>query len=345
MIRLYPRLMLTLFALLALGGCASNVHIPMDPAARVVPGALEALSYFDYPRRAVPLSNHTLDENASRYYTIRSLSYPSSGDNGQDGNLVSANFYKSKRPGAKPLVIVLPLWGSYTYPPEKIAKGIRDRAHGEVHVLYMLGERFMLDWPGLREAPDPEAFRRRMQGMVERIRIHVTDVRRFIDWAETDSAIDTSRIAIIGFSHGALISSLITVVDPRIKVSVSVMGGAHPYEIIAGCPLERTNGVRQSVEQRFGWSLERYQSELERLMAPLDVARYPGRVDPAHALIIESRYDECVPKRARDALWESLGRPERYSFNYSHKKAFLSMTPLGLNYMRGIIYDFLDNTL
>ncbi len=345
MIRLYPRMMSMLSVLLILGGCASHAYIPLDPAQRLIPEARGELAYFSYPRQAVALSNHTLDENASRYYTIRSLSYPSSGDNGQDGNRVTANFYKSKLPGAKPLVIVLPLWGSYTYPPEKIAKGIRDRVDGEAHVLYMLGERFMLDWPGLREAPDPQAFRRRMQDMVERIRTHVTDVRRFIDWAETDPTIDTSRIAIIGFSHGALISSLITVVDPRIKVSVSVMGGAHPHEIIATCPLERTGGVRESVERRFGWSLGQYQGELERLMAPLDVARYPGRFDPAHALIIESRYDECVPKHARDALWESFGRPERYSFNYSHKKAFLSMTPLGLNYMRGIIYDFVDKTL
>ena len=52
-----------------------------------------------------------------------------------------------------------------------------------------------------------------------------------------------------------------------------------------------------------------------------------------------------MPERSRDALWEALGRPERIGLQYSHKRSFLSMTPLAANYLCKQINAFLDRTL
>ena len=88
--------------------------------------------------------------------------------------------------------------------------------------------------------------------------------------------------------------------------------------------------------------LGEYQTALEPVVRPYDAATYPGRADPARILIIDAAKDHCIPPDAREALWEVLGRPEHISLNYGHKKAFLSMTPLGFNWMRKQIYRFFD---
>ncbi len=77
----------------------------------------------------------------------------------------------------------------------------------------------------------------------------------------------------------------------------------------------------------------------------IDPASYPGRTDPSRVLIIEAGRDTCVPENCRDDLWEALGRPEKITLDYGHKKAFLSFTPLGNNWMRRQIWDFFEAKL
>ena len=80
-------------------------------------------------------------------------------------------------------------------------------------------------------------------------------------------------------------------------------------------------------------------------MTTLDPVNYPGRVDPESVLMIEATRDECMPKEGRSALYQALGQPERIAIEASHKRAFLAMTPLTFNRLRGRIYRFLDDRL
>jgi hypothetical protein len=52
-----------------------------------------------------------------------------------------------------------------------------------------------------------------------------------------------------------------------------------------------------------------------------------------------------MPARSRAALWEAMGRPERFTMHYGHKTSFLAMTPLGPNFMRNKALQFLDRVL
>ena len=52
-----------------------------------------------------------------------------------------------------------------------------------------------------------------------------------------------------------------------------------------------------------------------------------------------------MTETAREALWESMGQPERILIPTRHKRAFLGMTPLGFNWLRHRIGDFLLRTL
>ena len=143
-----------LWACLAAGCVTMRTHIPYDPPGgaptRV---ALEAPTPFDYERAPPAIANHDLPERDSRHYRVKQLQFPSAGDSGQPGNLVTAMYYKSRAPGRKKLVVVLPIWGSYTYPSDVIADGIRSRAGGDTNVLMVLGENYLVDWEGMGAAP------------------------------------------------------------------------------------------------------------------------------------------------------------------------------------------------
>ncbi len=135
-----------------------------------------------------------------------------------------------------------------------------------------------------------------------------------------------------------------TVNEPRFAAVVLVMGGAHPHRILAACDGD-VGWPRDRILDRFGWTAADYEQAIEPLFQPINAANYPGRADPSRILIFDSHKDKCVPQDARDDLWEALGRPERISFLYGHDTSFLSMTPLGFNWMRREIYEFFESTL
>ncbi len=336
-----------LFTNIFLASCASYAYKPIGDNQQdftLQPLSQEMQSYYDYPRETVDLKNNTDPVDTDLSYTVRHLKYPSISDNGQKDNLVRGTFYKSKSKEKKPLIIILPLWGSYTYPVDETSEDLIKDGNDR-HVLLFKGENFMLDWKSAGQALTPKEFDIATTKMAERFKTHVTDLRRFIDWAETQPTIDMSRIAIIGFSHSALVATVAAAVDPRIRITISVMGGTHIHQILANCSLERTDTLKKVITERFGWSKERYQQELKKNMKQLSLVKMQHRINPKNTLIIESAYDDCIPQTARDDLWKYTGYPDKFSYAYGHKTAFLSMTILGGYSLRHKIYDFLDKRL
>lgn len=94
-----------------------------------------------------------------------------------------------------------------------------------------------------------------------------------------------------------------------------------------------------------GLELREYEQVINGIFEELDPAHYPNRVDPRSVLIVDAGKDDCIPEASRRAWWETLGRPERISMNYSHRGSFLAMTPLGFNLLRNKVYEHLEKTL
>lgn len=329
---------------LALAGCVHQRTPYQPPGQETAWSPIGDEGPLPYPRAPVPYDNHVVVDDPALAYRVRRLTIPSSGENGQEGDRIEALYYQSRSPGPRRMVIVLPIWGSYNYPSDTITDSIRFRSNGGTHVLRVLGERYVLDWKALGEAPTPEAFQDLMARMARREGVNIVDVSRLVDWARARPEVDPERIGLVGFSHGAIIAAMAAVNDPRIHATVLVMGGAHPHRILATCG-GRVGELREKILRRFGWTVEEYQSAIEPLYRPFDVARYPGRVDPASVLVVDSARDGCIPDDARQHMWEALGRPERISLAYGHRMAFMSMTPLGFYWMRREIFEFLDARL
>ena len=331
---------------LSLVGLISTVKVAHAVGDEQVASSSPTLSgtRFRYQKAVVHPSNHIEEKLETKHYRVRRLVFPSIGENGQTGNVVTGLYYQSKLPGKKKLVIILPIWGSHTYPPRKMTQSLLKYSSGQMNVLRILGKDSLFDWEAMREATTEESLFAVIGRMVERVQTHVIDIRRTVDWAETQPDINAQQIGLIGFSMGAVVASLIVASEPRIRASTLVMGGANPHKMFANC-FGRAKKTRNTIISRFGWTKETFEKKLEKPFAPMDPANYAGRVDPKGVIIFDAKYDTCIPKSGRDALWQAMGQPQRVSLPNSHKMAFVTMTPLGLNKMPRQIYTFLEATL
>lgn len=151
-------------------------------------------------------------------------------------------------------------------------------------------------------------------------------------------------MAVVGFSIGAVAAANALGTDRRFSAGVLVMGAARLDAVFASCG-GRTGAVREEIGERFGWGRDQYASLLGRLMAPIDPARGDFHFDPRDILILDAMLDGCIPRRARRALRKATGKPRRISFIASHGHAFLSLSPLGLNFGNRRIYRFLRERL
>ena len=350
------RLCAALLAAASLANCASPERTPFLPGPEVARPALieSSLGEFDGVDQRPRPTYQTTGEEAD--YWIGSLALPSVGENGQPGDLVTARYYQSKHPGAKPLVIVLPIWGMRAYPsdtisaainamraypPDTMAAGLRAHSAGAVNVLQILGGGPLFDMQAIGKARDQAEFLRMLRRMVDQFVDTVIDIRRVVDWTQSQPDVDPDRIALIGFSVSALVGSVVIANEPRLAAGVLMMGGADLHEILATCNQE-IQDARESVLKRFGWSLDQFKGALEPALAGINPARFAGMVDPSRILIIEAGNDTCVPERAREHLWRAFGRPERVTYPYDHRTTFLEMTFLGGYDVEHQVYRFLD---
>lgn len=328
---------------LALGGCATGIiSIPYLPDRGGSAPTAASVDPFPYTRGRVAADNHVLAEEETNDYVVRLLTWPSAGENGQPGNVMTARYYQRKAPGPQSLVVVLPIWGGHPYPSSIVTRDLTNAGWG--NVMHVLGEHMIIDWATLENAPTVPSFTRVMEQMVDRMRVAVIDLRRLMDWAESRPEIDARRIGLVGFSESTLQVAGVLASDERLAAAVLVMGGAHPHAVLGTCygpPAE----VRRAVLPRFGWTVSQYIDTLDPLMASIDPARLGSRVDPGRVLVLDAHDDDCIPQSARDALWRALGRPERITVRASHAGSFLAMTFLGGNHIRKSIARFLARTL
>jgi hypothetical protein len=336
-------LAVTLLALTS-SGCVLHVHrnLPPPPGFSYTPPQTTAPEFERGPASPVTLSPAPSD--STRNHDIYAISFRSTGHNGHPENLVEGQYFRARDAGAKKLVVVMPIWGTSDYPPAKISGGYAARAGHDTHVIWIYGTAPLFPWTQLSTVPTEEGFVAMAKDSAERYRSAVIDMRRLIDWAETREEIDTSRIAFVGFSMSALVTATLLANDSRITAGVLMMGAANFADVFTTCG-NRAGEVRNHVLREFDWSVERYRAFFQEIFGPADPLRFPGHFNPNRILMIDAMFDDCMPESARAALWEVLGHPERVTMLYRHRSAFYSLTPLGLNFSRRLIYRFLDDAL
>ena len=329
--------------LLCVSGCVAHLH--RAPATtsdyRYRPPETSAPPFTQAGPPEVELSDAV---QSTRFHELVNLTFPSSGTHGGPDGVVEALYYRSLSPGPKKLVIVMPIWGTSDYPPSRISRGYARRSGGDANIIWVLGKSPLFPWTGLSSTSNEEEFVTMAKASAERYRSAVVDMRLLLDWAEAQPNIDSSRIAMVGFSMSSLVTATVMGNDPRVSTAVLMMGAADFANIFATCGT-RAGDVRRHVLTEYGWTLEEYHDFFDGLFGPADPIRYAGRYDPRNILMIDAAFDDCMPRSSREALWEAAGRPERITLLSRHRSGFYSLTPLGLNFIRRKIYAFLDSTL
>jgi hypothetical protein len=332
-----------------LAACTAHQHQPFDGDPRAGYFAMPVASresIFDYYAPPPQVETFEMPVRKVPGYDVSGIRFPSSAYNGQPGNQVEARYFQSQRrtEGPKPLLIVMPIWDTHTFPSTIVAHGYPVHSQGAVNILWMQGDGHLFDWFHLADIEAEDEFVDEIDRSVERFRTVTVDTRRLLDWAETRPEIDAGRIGIIGFSMSALVAANVAGTDRRIHTGVYMVGGARPWDVMSYCSVV-VGYMRDNVKENLGWSQEQFRSFFHAKLAEGDPALWRGRFRAENSLIIDSAKDDCMPPESREALWQAMGQPERIMFPYNHWQPFLALTPVGNKVLTRDIYAFLDRKL
>ena len=122
-------------------------------------------------------------------------------------------------------------------------------------------------------------------------------------------------VGVLGFSLGGIIAHMLMAMEP-LDFGGSAFAGGDTAGIVWEGLL--TQSYRRAMEAR-GITLER----LARLWASGDPTRYAHRRRPARMLMLNARYDLCVPLRFTLGLWRALGEPPIRWLPAGHITGFL----------------------
>lgn len=228
-------------------------------------------------------------------------------------NTVTAYFFLPPGPGPHPAMVVLHEWNaSSTNGAFLLARAI---AKANVAALVVVEPYSLNRKPRGKEyaGQDTEILSGNVPHMVAALRQAVLDARRGLDYLSRRPDIDPNRLGIAGISLGGILSGLTAGVDSRIKVAITIVGGADFakgfWDGVA------TRRYRQQI-RRSGYTYETYQAA----MAPLDAANWlPKRhFDPKNVLMINGRYDLVILPDGAKALAKDFGGTKIVWLNTGH---------------------------
>jgi len=303
---------------------------------------------YEYRKTASPATLERHSISAGGQYETYALTLPSVGDNGQRQLLVTVHYLKTKTPGKKKLVIVIPIYGSISFASRMMARQLVEWQKQDTNVLLIRDANEIFDG-AIERAPIMTTEAELLQGVqqcVTHFRYAVIAIRRLIDWAETVDEIDAARIGVVGFSIGASVANVAMGIDGRIAAGAFVLPSTKLHEIFAYGRVPRWQESIDRVRANLKLTPGELARKVEPILRSIDPIHFSKSIDPTRVLLIEAAQDSFVPAQARKLHWEALGRPRIIRIDHDHKAALvLSMTFLSRNFTERTIAEFFDEHL
>lgn len=208
-------------------------------------------------------------------------------------------YMPADRLGPVPSVILLHYWGATDFGPEKaMAEHLNRR--GIAGVILALPYHMERTPKGYRSGelaiqPDPAK-------LVVTMTQSIWDVRRTIDWVQSQRELDPKRIGISGTSLGAIVASLAFGIDLRLRAGCFMLGGADLAHILWNS--SRVVGEREALRRR-GYTEERMREALKPI-EPLAYLR-PG---DRPTFIVGAKHDTVIPPADVEKLIRALESEE-----------------------------------
>jgi dienelactone hydrolase len=259
---------------------------------------------FDYemtPKRELPVSGIEQFE----------LRYPSPVESPhKENNTVWAEYYRPKKAGPMPGVIVLDI----TAGDQTLSRVIsRHLAQNGIAALFV-----QMAYYGPRRPPGSSArlLSTDLEQNLAAVRQTVLDLRRATAWLESRPEIDKKRLGIMGTSLGSFVATLTAEMEPKLGRLTVLLGGAdfvegywdHPEAVKYRKIFEALGGKKEQIKE---------------LIAPIDPITCVKNLRECKVLIIAAKNDEIVPPRMAETLWRETGKQQIIWLNSGHYTAAL----------------------
>jgi len=235
-------------------------------------------------------------------------------------NLVTAYLFMPPDPGPHPAMVVLHEWNAGS------TKGgfelSRVLARANVAALFV-EEPFSLARKVQNPRPgEGEILSGNVLDMRANLRQAVLDARRGLDYLAQRPDIDSKRLGVSGISLGGVLSGVVAGVDPRVKVIMTLVGGADFAHGFWNGLLTRR--YRREILRR-GYTFETFRDA----MAPIEASRWLHDFNPHNALMINGRYDLVILPKQAQKLSHALGDTPIVWGNTGHYGMSLSIAQAG----------------
>jgi dienelactone hydrolase len=148
---------------------------------------------------------------------------------------------------------------------------------------------------------------RQAQELATTVSQTTVDVRRGLDYLATQPQIDSKRIGLAGVSLGAIIGTVVSGVDTRIKAVVLISGGGD-WGLILKTLSSRSavvGGRDTSAFKDVNWA------ELSVLLAPDDPLTFAPHIAPRPLLMLGGRKDTTIVPQAQQELFDAARLPKQ----------------------------------
>ena len=163
--------------------------------------------------------------------------------------------------------------------------------------------------------------------------------RMLLAWARQQPDIDTDRMGCLGVSLGGMVGGIMLALEPDLRGGALCLAGGDLADLLVVSSENRARQWRRWRHLTDGTSGAELERELRQSLLS-DPARFGPYVPTEKVLLIGGTFDEVVPARHQDLLWESFGRPERRLLPLGHYTS-----ALGFGSIMGSVEEFLDRRL
>jgi len=211
-----------------------------------------------------------------------------------ENNTVHAEYFRPKKAGPFPAVIVLDITGGNQMLSRTIARHLAQNG--------VAGMFTQMAYYGPRR---PANSKLRLLSFdvdhtIEAVRQTVLDLRRATAFLESRPEVDPKQLGIMGTSLGSFVAALTGEMEPKLgKVCVLLGGGGFVdayYNDARVAPFrvayELTGGNRKAIEK---W------------LAPVDPITHADLLRDRKVLIVGAKHDEIVPPKMAENLWKASG--------------------------------------
>src|SRR4051812_33496114 len=257
------------------------------------------------PKRALPISG--VDVFDVRFPSPVQSPHP-------ENNTVYAEYYRPRKDGKIPCVIVLDITGGNQQLSRIIARHLAQNGIGGLFV--------QMAYYGPRRPPggSQRLLSYDTEQTFDAIRQTVLDLRRATAWMECRPEVDPHRLGIMGTSLGSFMATLTVEMEPKLGRVAVLLGGAgfvdgywdHPKVAPIRAMYQLAGGTKEQVKE---W------------LAPVDPITCAANLKDRKLLIVAARKDEIVPPRMAEQLWEATGRQRILWLNAGHYSAAVYLIP------------------